>query len=116
MVWSRIFRSLDCVLLTKFHIPKQSPERKRRAGLRSASEANHGEQENRIEPIPNPAVDAAFREALGKLEGDLLIGVINSIGRRKDPKALDALAKIVHGDDCKAAAAARAALGRIRSP
>ena len=49
MVRSRIFRPLDCVLLTKFHIPKQSPERKRRAGLRSASEANRGEQENRLE-------------------------------------------------------------------
>ena len=69
-----------------------------------------------LEPIPDPAVDAAFREALGKLEGDLLIGVINSIGRRKDLKALDALAKIIHGDNGKAAEAARAALGRIRAP
>ncbi len=68
-----------------------------------------------LEPIPDPAVDAVLREALGKLEGDLLIGVINSIGRRKDPKALDALATIIHGGDDNAAAAARAALGR-RSP
>ena len=69
-----------------------------------------------LEAIPDPAVDAALRQALGKLEGNLLIGVINSIGRRKDPKALEALAKIVHGDDGDTAKAARAALGRIRSP
>ena len=69
-----------------------------------------------LEAIPGPAVDALLREALAKLEGDLLIGVINSIGRRKDPQALAPLAKIIHGDDQKAAEAARAALGRIRSP
>ena len=69
-----------------------------------------------LEPIPAPAVDRALRQALGKLKEDLLIGVINSIGRRKDPEALDALAKIVRGDDSDAAQAARAALGRMRSP
>ena len=69
-----------------------------------------------LEPIPAPAVDRALRQALGKLEGDLLIGVINSVGRRKDAEALDALAKIVRGDNSDAALAARAALGSIRSP
>ena len=69
-----------------------------------------------LEAIPDPAVDAALRQALGELEGNLLIGVINSSARRKDTKALEALAKIVHGDDGNAAEAARAALGRIRSP
>ena len=69
-----------------------------------------------LEPISDPSADKALRDALGDLDGNLLIGVINSIGRRKDPKALDALAKLMHGDDVDVAAAARAALGRIRSP
>ena len=69
-----------------------------------------------LEPIPAPAVDRALRQALGKLKGNLLIGVINSVGRRKDPEALDALAKIIRGDDSDAAQAARAALGSIRRP
>ena len=69
-----------------------------------------------LEPISDPLADDALRDALGELKGNLLIGVINSIGRRKDPKALDALAKLMHGDDHDVAEAARAALGRIRSP
>lgn len=69
-----------------------------------------------LEPISDPSADKALRDALGGLEGNLLIGVINSIGRGKDPKALDALAKLMHGDDDDVAEAARAALGRIRSP
>ncbi len=69
-----------------------------------------------LEPIPDPAVDQAFREALGKLKGKLLVGVINSIAVRKDPGAVDALGKLLHDDDPEVAQAAWAALGRIRSP
>ena len=46
-----------------------------------------------LEPIPDPAVDAALRDALGKVKGRLLVGVIGSIGVRRDPKAVPALAK-----------------------
>jgi len=69
-----------------------------------------------LEPYPGVAADAALREALGRLDGDLLIGVINSIGRRKDPRALDALAKLRRSEDQDISQAAEAALGRIRSP
>lgn len=69
-----------------------------------------------LEPIPDPAVDAALRDALGKLQGNLLAGVINSIGRRKDTKAIEALAKLMENDDTQIAEAAVAALGKIRSP
>ena len=69
-----------------------------------------------LEPNSSPEADAALRNALPKLKGDLLIGVINSIGRRKDPKALDALAKLRHGDSLTVTQAAEAAIGRIRSP
>ena len=68
-----------------------------------------------LEPMPGAAAGQALREALGKLEGDLLIGVINSIGRREDTGAIDALAKLRHSDDLAIADAASAALGRIRN-
>ena len=37
-----------------------------------------------LEAIPDPSVDAALREALGKLDGRPLAGVITSIGARRD--------------------------------
>ncbi len=67
-----------------------------------------------LEPMPGKAAGAALRDALGSLEGDLLIGVINSLGRRKDSQAIDALAKLRHSDELDVANAASAALGRIR--
>ena len=33
-----------------------------------------------LEPIADPAVDAALRDALGKVKGPLLVGVISSLG------------------------------------
>ncbi len=67
-----------------------------------------------LEPLPDPAVDDALRAALGKLQGNLLIGLINSIGKRRDTKALPALEKLRRGDDVAIASAAGAAMGRIR--
>jgi HEAT repeat protein len=69
-----------------------------------------------LEPIPDPSVDEALRAALAKVKGRPLVGVINSIGRRKDTKALDALAKLRHNTDSEVAQAAEAALARIRPP
>lgn len=66
-----------------------------------------------LEPIPDPSADAALRAALSKLKGIQLIGVINSIGKRKDAKAGPALAKMVYGADAEVARAAVAALGSI---
>ncbi len=69
-----------------------------------------------LEPIPGPAADRALRGALGSLDGNLLVGVINSIGFRRDPEALTALAQLRHGEDVDVAAAATWAIGRIRRP
>jgi len=44
------------------------------------------------------------------------VGVINSIGHRRDAKALDALAKLLHDADSEVAQAAAAALALIRPP
>ena len=66
-----------------------------------------------MEPNPDPSVDDAFRAALPKLTGRLKIGVINSIGVRKDAKALDALTKLIDDSDPQVAGAAAASVGMI---
>jgi HEAT repeat protein len=66
-----------------------------------------------LEAIPGPAADDALREAMGKLQGRLLVGVINSIGVRRDAKAVDALVPRLKDADAEVASAAAAALGRI---
>jgi len=66
-----------------------------------------------LEPIPDPAVDEALRDALGKLKGRPLVGVIGSIGVRRDVKAVEPLAKMLHDTDDQVAQAAARALGKI---
>ncbi len=50
---------------------------------------------------------------MGKLQGKLLVGVINSIGVRRDPKAVSGLVKKLKDADPEVASAAAVALGRI---
>lgn len=69
-----------------------------------------------LEAIPDAAADDALREAMGKLRGRLLVGVINSIGVRRDAKAVDGLAGRLKDADAEVASAAAVALGRIASP
>ncbi len=67
-------------------------------------------------PIPDPAVDDALRGAMKKVKGPLLVGVIDSIGQRKDAKAVDAIAKLLYDADPQVVQAAAATLGRISGP
>ena len=66
-----------------------------------------------LEPMPYPQVDEAFRKALGTLKGLPLVGVIGSVGVRKDAKAVDALAKFLADSDPQVVQAAAKSLGRI---
>jgi len=66
-----------------------------------------------LEPMADPSADEALRAALTKLKGNLLIGVINSIGKRRDAEASPALAKMIYGADAGVARAAASALGHI---
>ena len=59
-----------------------------------------------LETIKDPAVDEALRDALGKVKGKPLVGVIGSIGVRKDAKAVDALANMLRNSDAELAQAA----------
>jgi HEAT repeat protein len=66
-----------------------------------------------LEPIPDPSVDQAFRDALGTLKGRPLVGVIGSIGVRKDTQAVPALSKFLQDSNPEVARAAARALGSI---
>ena len=66
-----------------------------------------------LETIPSPAVDEALRAAAGKLRGKQLVGVIGSIGVRRDSKAVKLLANLLHDSDNDVAQAAARALGSI---
>ncbi|MBN1421452.1 MAG: HEAT repeat domain-containing protein [Planctomycetes bacterium] len=69
-----------------------------------------------LEPIPDPSVDDALRAALKTLKGGLLIGAIDSIGWRRDAKALAALSQFLGDPSPAVAGAAAAAVGRIGTP
>jgi len=69
-----------------------------------------------LEPNPDPSVDEALRAALPKLKGKLQVGVITTIGVRKDAKALDALTKLIDDNDAQVAGAASASVGMIGGP
>lgn len=66
-----------------------------------------------LEAIPDPAVDEALREALAKVQGRLLVGVINSLGVRHTASATDPLIDKLKDSDPQVAAAAAVALGHI---
>jgi HEAT repeat protein len=66
-----------------------------------------------LEQIPGSASDKALREAAEKLHGRLLVGVLNSIGVRRDAKAVSILAGKLNDSDTEVAAAAAVSLGKI---
>ena len=66
-----------------------------------------------LEGIPDPAVDEALRNAAQKLQGGQLVGVLDSIGRRKDTRAIELLRGLLRNSDPEVASAAAGALGQI---
>lgn len=66
-----------------------------------------------LEAIPGAEADEALRTASNSLEGELLVGMINSIGVRRDSGAVDSLTTRLQDGDPQVASAAAVALGRI---
>lgn len=66
-----------------------------------------------LEAIPGPAADQALREALSKTQGRLLVGVINSIGFRRDTQATGKLMELLKASSADVASAAAVSLGKI---
>lgn len=69
-----------------------------------------------LEMIPGDVVGAALRSSLDKLQGNALVGVINSLGNRGDGMSVAQLKKLAGGEDAEVAGAALWALGKIGVP
>ncbi len=68
-----------------------------------------------LQSIPDPAAGKALREALPKSSGALKIGVIGSLGARRDVEAVAAMAECLNDTDEAVAQAAAHALAAIGS-
>lgn len=68
---------------------------------------------NALEVIPGPAADEALRDSTERLRGELLAGVLHSIGQRRDVLAIDLLSRFIRDKDTQVACASARALGRI---
>jgi hypothetical protein len=66
-----------------------------------------------LESIPGSDVDAALRDALPKTNGKPKVGIINSLGQRRDKQSVEALGELIKDSDEMIARAAVAALGKI---
>ena len=66
-----------------------------------------------LERIPGAEADQALLAALDKTQGDVRRGVVFSLGERRSPAAVPALARLAAGKDPIAAADAIKALGKI---
>jgi len=66
-----------------------------------------------LERIPGDAADKALLSAVGKTSGLARIGIVNSLGERRKPGAVNALAGLAKNNDAPTAEAAWAALAKI---
>lgn len=66
-----------------------------------------------LETIPDPAASQALRDSLAKVDGRLLIGVMGSLGVRRDADAVEPLARRLSSAEQDVAQAAARALGQI---
>jgi len=66
-----------------------------------------------LERMPCPEAGKAIREALATTKGKTLVGIINSVGERRDAEAVGALVKLLKSSDAAVAVAAARALGKI---
>jgi len=69
-----------------------------------------------LEHIPGPEAVKALRESLPKLRGLQKVGVITSLGTRRDAESVPALATLLKDPDAQMAGAAAAALGNVGTP
>jgi len=66
-----------------------------------------------LQSIPSPKVDEALRDAVCQVKGDLLVGVVCTIGARRDCQAVPLLAPLAGDKEPAVAEAALYALGQI---
>jgi HEAT repeat protein len=68
-----------------------------------------------LEGIPGPEAAQALRDALPKVSAKLKVGIISSLGARKDAAAVAVLGPLLNDSDAAVARAAALALGQLRT-
>ncbi len=68
-----------------------------------------------LENNPSPEAGAALRDALPKVEGLLQVGILSSLGDRKDHQSIAAIAALLDSSDANVARASATALGDIQT-
>ncbi|HUU36974.1 MAG TPA: HEAT repeat domain-containing protein [Candidatus Desulfaltia sp.] len=66
-----------------------------------------------LEKIPGPAADKALLDALNKAQDEVKLGIISSLGERKTPGAVKALALLLNDQETAIASASATSLGKI---
>jgi HEAT repeat protein len=69
-----------------------------------------------LEAITDPGAGDALRGAVGRLKGQPLVGVIHSLGVRRDPQAVTLVERLLADPDAEVAGASAWALGKIGTP
>lgn len=69
-----------------------------------------------LERMAIPASDAVLREAVRESRGAICVGIVNSIGNRRDARAVGVLSQALADADESIAQAAACALGKIGGP
>ncbi len=69
-----------------------------------------------LEKIPGTSADRALIQGIDRSEGQVRIGIISSLGQRKNPEAVPVLEKLLRDSDASAAFSAAVALGNIATP
>lgn len=69
-----------------------------------------------LEAAPGPAIDSLFVAAVEKASGRARLGLIDSLGRRRQASAVPALSRLLKDTDATTVAAAARALGEIADP
>jgi len=82
------------------------------AGLLADADLSHSAR-YALESMPYPEAGLALVQALDKTDGLIKAGIIHSLGRRREERAVPALAKLMNDPNPVVSGAAAAALGRI---
>jgi HEAT repeat protein len=69
-----------------------------------------------LEPMKSAAARQALLDALGKTSGLTLVGIIQSLGERREPRAVSPLAMLLAKPEEESSTAAARALGQIGGP
>ena len=69
-----------------------------------------------LEAMPCPEAGAALRQALERASGPVLLGLVDSVGWRRDSAAVPLLVPLLSREDATLASAAASALGKMDDP